>query len=97
MFKVYVIPVGFIGYGPQYAVYDPQNGYIYVTDGHAVVSVISGTQNIANITRPYISSLTYDPSDGYVYIEAFYLFVMFGTQIISSPIFIQTKYYTRRL
>jgi len=58
------------GMEPWGVVYDPSNGYIYVTDpGFGTVSVINGTTVIATIL---VGSgpgwVAYDPSNGYIYV-----------------------------
>jgi len=64
-----------VGRGPWGVVYDPSNGYIYVTNWHSdTVSVIDGANNtvIANITvgplGPFSWGVAYDPSNGYIYV-----------------------------
>jgi DNA-binding beta-propeller fold protein YncE len=57
--------------GPEQAVYDPGNGYVYALcygSANGAVSVINGTTTIANVSvgvGPY--GLAYDDENGYVY------------------------------
>ena len=61
-----------VGEGPYGILYDPSNGYIYVTNtAQNNVSVIDGANNtlIASINvGAYPEGLAYDPSNGYIYV-----------------------------
>jgi YVTN family beta-propeller protein len=73
------------GFRPTYALYNPSNGYVYVSNSgffgvclggcpiepSNVVSVISGTTVLANVTVGYYpKQLLYNPSDHFVYAMA---------------------------
>lgn len=58
-----------VGAGPFFSLYDPGNGYVYVSSYFGSVSVISGTRSVSTLPlggSPYFSA--YDPSNGYVYV-----------------------------
>src|ERR1035438_10166795 len=77
--------------GSQSSIYDPANGYVYVSYGDGAtggVSVVSGTISVANITlesgqRP----LLYDPANHFVYatgVNSGAIAIINGTEIIAT-------------
>ena len=55
-----------MGSGPIGAVFDPQDGFVYVDDSNSYnVTIINGTKDIGNLsTGAYSTSILYDPATG---------------------------------
>ena len=61
----------FMRNSPSSIVYNPSNGYLYVTSGHSsTIAIVNGTSIVDNLTIGFngILSSVYNPSNGYVYV-----------------------------
>ena len=75
----------------QSSIYDPANGYVYVSYGDGAsggVSIVSGTTDLANITLDSgPGPLLYDPANHYVYatgVNSGAIAIINGTEIIAT-------------
>ncbi|MCI4345176.1 MAG: PKD domain-containing protein [Thermoplasmata archaeon] len=74
--------------GPSGAVYDPANGYVYVSNYGSRITILSGTRIVSVLSLPgEYAGVAYDSSNGLVYAVDFSnssLTVINGTQVVGS-------------